>query len=54
MRVDDGFRIQSNSELYELLSNIDVVQHINIQRLCWLGHFVRMLEVAAGIWRSLR
>ena len=33
MRVGDDFRIRSNSELYE----IDIVQRIYTQRLCWLG-----------------
>ena len=46
MRVGDNFRIRFNSELYELLNDIDVVQRINIQRLCWLGHVVRMEENA--------
>ena len=33
VRVSDDFRIRFNSELYELLNDIDVVQRINIQRL---------------------
>ena len=41
VRVGDDFRIRFNCELYELLNDIDVVQRINIQRLCWLGHVVR-------------
>ena len=41
-RVGDDFRIRSNSELYELLNDMDVVQLLNIQRLRWLGHVVRM------------
>ena len=41
------FRIRINSELYELLNNIDIVQRINFQRLCWLGHVVRMEEDAS-------
>ena len=44
VRVGDDLRI--NSELYELLNDIDVVQRINIQRLHWLGHVVRMEEDA--------
>ena len=33
LRVGDYFRIRSNTELYGLLTDIDVVQRINIQRL---------------------
>ena len=44
VRVGDYFRIQYNSELYELLNDLDVVQRINIQRLCWLGFVVRIGE----------
>ena len=44
VQVDDDFRIRFNSDLYELLNEIGVVQHINIQRLRWLGHVVRMEE----------
>ena len=47
VRVDDDFRTRFNSELYELLNDIDVVQRINIQRLRWLGHVVR--DGATGI-----
>ena len=46
VRVGDDFRIRFNSELYELLNDMDVVQRINIQRLRWLGHVVRMEEDA--------
>ena len=53
--------IRFNSELYELLNDIDILQRINIQRLRWLGHVVRMEEYAparrvfdAGICGSLR
>ena len=46
VRVGNDFHIRFNSELYELLNDIDVVQHINIQRLRWLGHVVRMVEDA--------
>ena len=42
VRVGDDFRIRFNSELYELLNDMDVGQRINIQRLRWLGHVVRM------------
>ena len=50
-----------NSELYELLNDMGVVQHINILWLRWLGHVVRMEEDApmrlvfdAGIYGSQR
>ena len=46
--VGDDFRIRFNSELYELLNDIDLVQRINIQRLSWLGHVVRMEEDASA------
>ena len=61
VRVGDDFRIRYNSELYELLNELDVVQRINIQRLRWLGHVVRTEEDArakrvfdASIYRSRR
>ena len=61
VRVGDDFRIRYNSELYELLNDLDVVQCINIQRLRWLGHVVRVEEDAparrvfdAGICGSRR
>ena len=61
VRVGDDFRIRFNSKLYELLSDMDVVQRINIQRLRWLGYVVRMEEDAparrvfdAGICESWR
>ena len=38
--------IRSNSELYELLNDRDVVQRINIQRLRWFGYVIRMEEDA--------
>ena len=44
VRVGDDFRIRFNSDLYELLNDMEVVQRINIQRLRWLGHVVRMKE----------
>ena len=43
VRVGNSFRIQSNSELYKPLNDMDVVQRINIQRL---DHVVRMKENA--------
>ena len=61
VRVGDDFRIRFNSELYELLNYMDIVQRINIQRLRWLGQVVRMEEDAlerrvfdAGICGSRR
>ena len=42
VRVGNDFRNRFSSELYELLNDIDVVQRINIQRLHWLGHIVRI------------
>ena len=44
MRVDGDFCIRYNSELYELPHNLDVLQRINIQRLCWIDHAVRIEE----------
>ena len=46
VRVRDDFRIKHNDKLYVLLNNIDVVQCINIQRLRWFGHVVRIEEDA--------
>ena len=46
MRVGNDFRIRFNSQLYELFKDIDVVERINIQRLRWLGHVVRIEEDA--------
>ena len=37
VRVGDDFRIRINSELYELLNDMNVVR-------LWLGHVVRMEE----------
>ena len=61
LRVGDNFRIRYNSELCELLNDLDVVQCINIQWLRWLGHVVRMegdaparRVFAAGICGSRR
>ena len=44
VRVGDDFRIRYNSDLYELLYDIDVMRRINIQRLLCLGHVVCMEE----------
>ena len=46
VRVGDDFRIGFNSELYELLNDMYVVQRINIQRLRWLDYVVRIEEDA--------
>ena len=46
MGIGDDFRIRSNSGLYELLNQIDVVQRINNQRLRLIGHAVQMEEDA--------
>lgn len=40
--VDDEFCIRTNKRLYHLLNDGDVVQYMNIQRLCWLAHVVRI------------
>ena len=42
--VGEDFCIRTNRELYELFSGLDVAKRINIQRLHWLGHVVRMDE----------
>ena len=47
MRVDDDFRIRFNSELYELLNGINVVQRINTQQMRWFGHVIGMEEDAS-------
>ena len=47
VRVGNDFRIRFNSELYDLLNDMDVVQRINNQRL---GHVVRMEENAPARW----
>ena len=61
VQVCDDFLIRFNSELYELLNDIDIVQRINIQWLRWLGQVVCMEEDAparrifdAGICGSRR
>ena len=48
LRVADDFRIRYNSELFELLNDIDIMQRVN-NHACWLGHVVRMEE---DVWRS--
>ena len=54
VRVGNYFRIRSNSEIYELLDDIDVVQHINIQRLRWLEHVCRIETDAPGSYLMQR
>ena len=39
-----------NFELYELLNDMDVVQRINVQRLRWVDHVVRMEEDTPARW----
>ena len=46
LRVGDDFRIRTNDELYELYNDMDVVQRVNVQRLRWVGHVVRMDDEA--------
>ena len=48
VRVGADFRIRFNSELHELLNDIDVLQRINNHRLRWLGYVVRLEEDAPG------
>ena len=48
VRVGDDFRSRYNSELCELLNDMDVMQRFNIQRLRWLGHVVRVEEYASA------
>ena len=38
--------------MHELLTNLDIVQHISIQRLRWLGHIVRIEKDAPAKRRS--
>ena len=46
VRVGDDYRFRNNREQYELLNDMDVAKHINIQRFRWLDHVVRMDEDA--------
>jgi len=46
IRVGGDYRIRWNDELYELYGDIDIVKRINVSRLRWLGHVVRMEEQA--------
>ena len=62
VRVSDDFPIRFNRELYELLNEIDVVQHFNIQRLpcsamsfVWKsvlgrdGHLIALYQIEEGL-----
>ena len=42
--VDCEYRRRMNHELYQVFSDIDMVRSIELQRLRWLGHVVRMDE----------
>lgn len=44
--VGEDYRIRWNDELYELYNDVDVAKRMNVQRLRWLGHVVRMDEEA--------
>ena len=44
--VQGEYRCRMNHELYQLFSDIDIVRRIELQRLRWLGHVVRMDEDA--------
>ena len=46
--VDGEYRRRMNHELYQLFSDIDIVRRIELQRLRWLGHVVRMEEDATA------
>ena len=48
VRVGDNCHIRFNSELYELLNDTDVVQHINIQRVYGGGCSGRRGSAEAG------
>ena len=42
LQVGGDFCIQSNTKVYELLDDMDIVEHINMQRLIRLSQVVRM------------
>ena len=44
--VDGEYRRRMNHELYNLYADIDIVSRIELQRLRWLGHVMRMNENA--------
>jgi hypothetical protein len=39
---DGSWRIRINYELNKLIENADIVRFINIRRLAWLGHVMRI------------
>jgi len=44
-RSHDGYwRIKTNQEINDVLKRQNIVEFIKKQRLCWLGHFERMVE----------
>ena len=47
VRVGKDYRIRTNRELYELFNDMVIAKRINIPRLLWLGHVVRIDEDAA-------
>ncbi len=44
IKVEDNWRRRYNHELYQLYNEPDIVKHIKITRLRWLGHVQRMEE----------
>jgi hypothetical protein len=38
------WRCRYNTELYELYNDIDIVNDVNLRRLQWAGHVIRMPE----------
>lgn len=38
------FHIQTYKDIYDFFNDVDAVQRINNQFLCWLGHVVGMEE----------
>ncbi|XP_073814500.1 uncharacterized protein [Musca autumnalis] len=42
--VDGEYRRRMNIELYQLYNDINIVERIEIQRLRWLGHVIRMSD----------
>ena len=53
LRVGDDFCIRSNSELYELLNDIDDVQRSNTQRVRWGEDAAARRVFDVGICESL-
>ena len=46
--VNGKYRRRMNHELYELNDDVELARRVKIQRLCWLGHVVRMNGQAAA------